>query len=138
MTRLFHYTCGHGRKGLGDMGDVKPPYLTTDPKGVADPAKDPIVWWFQHRVWFTDLTTPNRDALGLTMNFTRCDRTKWRYRLTVEPDEAGLQPWMDVRHHAARPIRDILENAPGARPRHWWVAYDRLVPVVYDRWPRDA
>lgn len=139
MTRLFHYTCGHGRKGLGDMGLVKPyTLLVKDTLTTSDLGLDPILQWLQQRVWFTDMATPNRDALGLTMNYTRCDRTKWRYRLTVPPAEAGLEAWMEARDHVPATIRDLLERSPGARPRHWWVAHNREVPVIYDRWPRDV
>lgn len=134
MTRLFHYTCQHGRKGLGEIGLVTPTSML-NPEAVADPAEDPILWWLQRRVWFTDLATPNRHALGLTQNFTRCDRTRWRYRLTVEPEDTGLVPWVDVRRDVPSSIRELLEHSPGARPRHWWVALDQTVPVTYDRRP---
>ena len=130
--RLYHYTCDHGRKGLGEVGGVTPPALQA-PGAVTDPITNPLVWWLQHRVWFTDMPTPNRDALGLTSNYTTCDRTRWRYRLTVSPAEAGLRPWVEIRHDVSGYIRDLLEHSPGARPRHWWVAYDRIVPVTYDR-----
>jgi len=137
VTRLFHYTCGHGRKGLGELGLVTPVAQLT-PEAVVDPAENAVLWWLQHRVWFTDMETPNRNALGLTQNYSRCDRTRWRYRLTVKPEETGLKPWVDVRRDVSPYIRELLEHSPGARPRHWWVAYDQTVPVVYDRRNTDA
>lgn len=123
MTRLYHYTCTHGRKALGDLGDVVPAaYL--------EPA---LAGGFLSRLaWFTDLATPDRGALGLTMNLTTCDRTRYRYRVTIKPSiAAGLRPWTDVRRLYPRDLVRDLETAP-ADPAHWWVA-DRPVPVIYER-----
>lgn len=119
---MWHYTCDHGRAALGVRGWVVPAHLwapRTDPY--------PTGQW----AWFTDLATPNRDALGLTMNLTKCDRTAYRYRVT---DEAHVVPWMHVRRHVPGALRDDLESAPGARPRHWWVSVEP-VPVVLDQRP---
>lgn len=137
MTRLFHYTCAHGRKALGDHGDVMPAVMVNP--DLAE--KFTALHILGRLAWFTDLSpapgfvTPRefREALGLTMNFTTCDRTRYRYRVTIEDGiENGLRPWTAVRHLYPAHIVAELEEAPGARPRHWWVA-DRPVPVIYER-----
>jgi hypothetical protein len=110
MTVLYHYTCEHGRAGIDGL-------LVPGPDGF---------------IWLTDMAYPNRDALGLTMNYTRCDRTRYRYRVT---DNSGAVPWTTVRRSARPAWREWIEEAPGVRPRHWWIAIDP-VPVVLD--PREA
>lgn len=113
---LFHYTCrDHGFAGIGTSGFVIPPALRHPDRDV-----DPLAW-------FTDLTRPNRDALGLTMHTTTCDRTTYRYRVT---DTAQISRWTDVRR--SHPLAALLEGVPGARPAHWFVAVDS-VPVVLDQ-----
>jgi len=118
---LWHYTCDHGRAALGESGRVIPAHRITD-RATAPTGR---------YAWFTDLGTPVREALGLTMNLTTCDRTAHRYRVT---DEASVVPWMEVRRDFPADWREGLEGIPGARPRHWWVAVGP-VPVVLDERP---
>lgn len=121
MTALWHYTCHHGWAALGNVGELVPARNLTD--------RIPPGWWPGDFVWTTDLAAPIRDALGLTMELAACDRTRHRYRVT---DPATCTPWVDVRH--VFPDAHLLENAPGARPRHWWVS-PLPVPAVYDPRP---
>lgn len=129
MTDLYHWTCGHGLDGLGLVGSVTPPSLRFE--GFAerltelDPVIGPVAGGL---AWFTDLGTPNRAALGLTMRRTMCDRTRYRYRVT---DDGDVERWVTIRRTLPTSYVAALEEAPGARPMHWWVS--RVpVPVVYE------
>lgn len=112
--RLYHFTCDHGHEQI-DRNIVPAAVLTSRASGGPGDL-----------AWFTDLTVPQRDALGLTSHILSCDRTVHRYRAT---DATDLVPWIGVRRFY--PWAEELESAPGARPRHWYVA-DVPIPVVYD------
>ena len=120
MTTFYHYTCDHGRAALGDDGTLSA--LT-----MRRPFTTPLPWWMAY-VWLTDMATPMREALGLTANFTACDRTRYRYRVV---DVSTVQPWTTVARNLSRDARDLLEASPGARPKHWYVSGDP-VPVTFD------
>ena len=102
LTRpIYHYTCGdHGRPGI-------------ERDGVIRPGLDGFAW-------FTDLDVPHREALGLTMHYTRCDRTAHRFE--VDPDDPALTPWTVARRAVPPAYRAALEASPGALLRHWFVA----------------
>ena len=103
---LWHYTCDHGREGIGAVGVVRP---TMQPiLGVS-------------LAWFTDMAAPDRAALGLTSTVIACDRTRNRYRVL---DPARCEPWWQWcrRMTVPRSRRELLEAAPGAAPAHWWVS----------------
>lgn len=116
---LYHYTCGHGFTSLGRHRAILQPASMLTHREVP---------WPGHLVWATDLTPPEREALGLTMNFTTCDRTRYRYRLL---DNGAVEPWTTFARHLPWFLRDQLEQAPGAKPRHWWVSV-ATVSVEYD------
>ena len=120
LPTLYHYTCDHGRDGIDACGYVKPGCYLSD-----QPSKMP---WPSRFAWFTDLSVPIKGALGLTSNFTTCDRTAHRYRVLAADD---IEQWTDRRRALAPEQRDWLELAPGARPRHWYVTTSR-VAVEYD------
>lgn len=126
MTRLLHYTCRHGRTGIGERGWVIPVALRNT--GLDLTGLPEMLTCYG---WFTDLTTPNRDALGLTRTTIRCDRTRYRYRVTCLDDEHGLLPWTEARRDWPRHLVLALEISYGARPRHWWVS-PQPVPVVLE------
>lgn len=117
MTTFYHYTCDHGRAALGECGTLQP----------FGGRRRFIAPWPARYVWVTDLDTPVRDALGLTSSFLMCDRTRFRYRV-LEP--STVQPWADLAGQAGV-WRAALEEAPGARPKHWYFSVEP-VPVVYD------
>lgn len=125
---LWHYTCDHGRDGIGDFGVLRSTVdLSTKAAAVAkrDPRLRELLSW----VWLTDLDTPMRDALGLTSYLSECDRTAHRYQ--VLDGRAGIVRWTEARRYFAGELRDELEGAPGAMPRHWFVAPSGVVRVVY-------
>jgi hypothetical protein len=120
---LYHYTCDHGRRLLGDNGKLLTPLdLGADPEGLL-PRERPLLGL----IWLTDLDHPNAAALGLTKRRLICDRTVHRYRVTG----GGPVRWLTVRRGFSDWFRDGLESAAGALPAHWWVS-QTPVPVVYD------
>lgn len=103
-ARLYHYTCGHGARGIRLAGQIKP----TTIYGTARKA-----------VWLTDLDAPYREALGLTSHSLNCDRTAYRFIIDAP---LGAIHWIDARRHLPRATVEALESAPGAMPMHWWLA----------------
>ncbi len=112
---LYHYTCDHGREGLGDTGHVR-----VNPESI---------WGY---AWFTDLEVPYREGLGLTSGILTCDRTAHRFRVTCADD---IRPWVEVRREWLKQplgwgVLLYLESCD-AMPMHWWVSTTE-VPVEYD------
>ncbi len=122
---FWHYTCTHAHAKIGVTGTLTPLRdLVSDEAFAGWPA------WRKRTldiVWLTNLDQPWREALGLTSKTLGCDRTAHRYRVI------GYSPmrYTAVRRDLPKLLRDGLENAPGAMPVHWWLAYTP-VPVVYD------
>lgn len=108
---LWHYTCAHHVSGILTDGVVKP----MAPQG------------FPSLAWFTDLSVPHRDALGLTSTMLACDRTAHRFRVSARAD---VLPYVRIRRDLPARWREALETAEGAMPMHWWVS-PVPVPVVY-------
>ncbi|MGH3535438.1 MAG: hypothetical protein ACRDQG_12130 [Pseudonocardiaceae bacterium] len=103
---LYHYTCReHGADGISRLGLVRP-------------NRHPLLG--ASLVWLTDLPTPDRRALGLTMGWITCDRTQ--VRIEVDPTRTPVLRWglWAHQHKVSRLLRDLLEE--GASPGHWWVA----------------
>lgn len=106
---FWHFTCGHGRRGIGLHGLIKPNPAT----GLS---------------WFTDLRTPRRIELGITSHLIDCDRLRYRYRV-LEPSK--LQPWRDV---ITDPDMVAALTADGlTRPDHWWVATEPVLAQLVTR-----
>jgi hypothetical protein len=116
MVDLWHFTCDHGRAGLGDAGELVPAVKI-------DPAL--FVWWPSCYVWLSTLDAPDRAALGLTSAFLACDRSKYRYRVT---DSSMCYRWQFARGRHLDNVTALLES--DANPALWWVATDP-VPVEY-------
>jgi hypothetical protein len=110
---LYHFTCSHGFRALGRRGILLPAAQLT-PKRLPP---------WGSLVWLTDMAVPMREALGLSMVWSACDRAAYRYRVT---DPSNVRPWYLV----APWWREALERSPGARPMHWFVSADP-VPVEY-------
>ncbi len=105
MTRLYHYTCDHGNKGIQEDGVLRGnahPWM---------PAAGPILW-------LTDMEAPTAEALGLTKRVIACDRTT--HRFVVDTDRAVHWP-RAARRLCTPSVRRELDFAPGALPMHWWV-----------------
>jgi hypothetical protein len=125
---LWHYTCYHGRRGIGKEGVL----LSIAARFGGVPGVPAEVRRNLELIWLTNLDVPHADALGLTRRVIRCDRTRYRYRVT---DPAAAAPWMDVRADYPPEFVTTLEGVAGVMPRHWWVA-TQPVPVRYA--PREA
>jgi hypothetical protein len=123
---LYHYTCDHGRKALGESGTLTG-LAVHSPNTVAKLRPLMPDYW-PHVVWATDLDTPIPAVLGLTSSMLQCDRTRYRYRVT---DETALRRWIGSpeRRRTRLDLLDDLERY--GLPAHWWVATDP-VPVELD------
>jgi hypothetical protein len=118
IPRLFHYTC-----------DDAAPLIDRDL--LLRPNEHPVLPGIP-LVWLTDLDTPHRAGLGLTMGaLITCDRTRHRYEV-ADPD--GCLPWTALARLLPRHVRDAFEESPGAMPAHWWVC-PSPVPVLPARVP---
>lgn len=123
LPTLWHYTCDHGRQGLGPAGTLLALAQLEPERSLQAP------YDLARLVWLTDLDTCWPEALGLTSRSISCDRTLYRYRAT---DQAGVTWWPRMRRQVDPYVRQALESAPGARPMHWYTALGGTVPVVYD------
>lgn len=103
MTQYRHWTCEHGAKGITKDGFVKPhmhPFI-----GRA------VSWW-------SDLEVCDRFGLGLTMNYTTCDRTE--YVFVAEPEQE-IVPWVKwARGRVTSQVRWEMQQI--GYPLHWFVA----------------
>lgn len=120
LPTLYHYTCDHGHKGIGTEGYARP--LAR----LAGGELPETARW----LWLTDMATPDRDALGLTSQVLACDRLAHRYRVTRPVD---VHPWVKVRRLVSPIVREALESAPGARPKHWYVSRQPQSVVLDER-----
>lgn len=112
VPTLYHYTCADGAALI-------------DAELVLRPNEHPMLPDVP-LVWLTDLDSPVRGALGLTMGARiTCDRTRHRYTV-ADPD--GCIPWVALARLLPRHVRDAFE-APPAMPMHWWVSA-QPVPVL--------
>jgi len=105
---LYHYTCHHGRRGIGFSGFIVP---------------TPSLWGLP-LVWLTDMRPPGREALGLTSHMLDCDRLAYCYKVDAP---LGVEPWLESRARADAPLLSVLmlEQAPGVDPRRWFVSTAR-------------
>lgn len=115
MTQLYHYTCEHGRDGLGDEGTLLP---LAQQKPARAEGMPPALQEVSQLIWLTDLEFPLRLALGLTSAFLRCDRIQYRYRVL----EGEAVPWAQAREGLDAQLAAGLESGYGVKPEHWWVA----------------
>lgn len=118
---LYHYTCEHAHGEISKSGLLLPLRELVGPRRADQMPLSGLIW-------LTDLSVPMRDALGLTMQMVGCDRSAYRYRVT---DDRGVVPWLYVRRDYPLAWSSWLEQTPGARPAHWYVAAGP-VPVVFD------
>lgn len=124
MTAFWHYTCDHGRTGIGDFGVLRPPAAQKPSLRVT--ALDDDERLMNDLIWCTDLPEADIEALGLTSEILSCERWTYRYLVT---NPRALVPFADVQHQFTPDTQvGLLEG--GARPEHWWVSW-RPLAVVY-------
>lgn len=118
--RLYHFTCAdHGRAGIGTSGFIKP--------------NRHVLLSIPPVVWLTDLPTiEDRDGVGLTMSLTACDRTEYRYRVSIGSAFVGVYHWPEFADAMLRPedgrAREDMERY--GKPEHWWVSTRPLWAVL--------
>lgn len=103
-TALWHFTCGHSYKSIGD-------------EGLLYPHPHPLMPELGSLIWLTDDAEPDRDDVGLTMGFITCDRMEYRYAVRSAP---SCKPWSSVRDALDTDVLTDLESF-GA-PETWWVS----------------
>lgn len=108
---LYHWTCSHGRAGIGFHGEIRPwPQITLVKYAL---------------IWLTDLTDFHPQDLGLQSTIITCDRTEYCYEID-RPATAPIFSWRDwcSMVHLDRTVRSELEF--GRRHAHWWVGTQPL------------
>lgn len=104
---LWHYTCGHRAGQINASG-----FLLPNPQPVLGG---------RSLIWATDLEAAFDEPLGLTSVMLECERTAYRYAV-LEPSAFVWWPTYAREQRLTWEQRAALEGAPGALPRHWWVA----------------
>lgn len=102
---LWHFTCEHGRRGIGKRGLLVAP--------IGNP-----LFGGARIIWLTTEAEPDRERTGLTMHTTRCDRMTYRYRV-LQPERCTpwlACPWREI----ARP-RVVADLESFGDPEHWYV-----------------
>ena len=104
-ARLFHFTCDHGRAGIGVRGEIVPLI------------EHPILHCKVS--WFTTLGRPDRESTGLSMHYTACDRMAYRYIIT---ETENCRPWIGSPERDAAKHQDIIDLELYGDPEHWYIA----------------
>lgn len=101
--RLWHWTCDHGRHGIGIDGQIDP-----------GPA--------YCLVWLTSDKKATREDLGLTSTILDCDRMSFLY----EVDTENAEPWIgsDARDRMDAGLVADLEC--GRRAECWWISLEAV------------
>lgn len=118
MIDLFHYTCDHGRRGLGDLGFTKP--------NLHPAIGVPLTW-------FTTADTPDPMALGLTRDMLECDRTAFRYLVVATEPRDKIEPWLGSMAQARTSPFTQAELHRHGEPGTWWIAKVPVLVVREDR-----
>ena len=115
--QLYHYTCCHGRKAMGNHALLIPNY-------------QPIIG--QRLTWATDLAVPDAEALGLTAYYLQCDRTEVRY-LCTEPGDWHYWPDYLAAQHLD-PLAVSYLTGPPLQPKRWWVCAGYTPVTLYPQY----
>ena len=102
--KLYHFTCDHGREGIGARGELTPqgdhPFLGC------------------RVIWLTSDPWPDRDAAGLTSDLVRCDRMEFRY---VVSDLDRCRPWIGSPEREGTDPDVVADLERYGRPETWWL-----------------
>jgi hypothetical protein len=112
---LYHFTCDHGRQGIGKRGRLQPHI-------------NPLLGC--KVVWLTTQALPSREQTGLTSRYLTCDRMQFRY-VVSGIGVAACEPWLtsSVRKAAGAVVEDLESFGD---PENWWIAR-RPVTARLDR-----
>jgi hypothetical protein len=117
---LWHFTCEHGREGIGEAGNVWP-------MAMFDPdAAERLPWWFEPMggiSWWTDQGDGQGSVVTSRATSSGCERWLYRYRALDSERAIPYGRWARVLEPR---VRFILEHAPGALPGTWWVAENSM------------
>lgn len=123
---LYHYTCEHGMLAivadtladsrqvdldLRDGGSMPGPWLRPTPQ-LCLPGRPELLWC-------TPEFDPDPEALGLTSNMLRCDRTQYRWWLAIDNP---AEPWLEWLSRQSREVRRAARRLLPGSPRLWWVS----------------
>lgn len=113
MPDLYHFTCDHGRVGIARTG-------------VLLPNVHPFMPYLGPLLWLTDFAEPpTRESVGLTSNWTSCDRLAYRYIVRCK----AAVPWFRIRTRVKGDVVATLESF--GQPEHWWVVRRPLIPSEF-------
>lgn len=122
---FYHYTCDHGRDGIGDYGVIHPIgalFPVMPAAGLTDDER-----LMRALLWATDLPEPDIEGLGLTSEILSCKRWIYRYRIT---NPMPLMRFSDMQYRfSPEAQKGLLEGA--VKPEHWFVSW-RPLPAIYD------
>jgi len=107
--KLYHFTCDHGRAGIGKRGTIKPVAL------LSPNARRSIDNW----VWMTSDPNADRDALGLTSVTLPCDRMEFMYEVRRPLDAV---PWLESKARADMSPVEVGMLESHGRPECWYVS----------------
>jgi hypothetical protein len=113
-TPLYHFTCDHGHDALGACGMLESP--------VTHPFLGCRV------IWLTSEALPDRETTGLGMNYTTCDRMKYRY-IVLEPEKCHR--WLGSVERFNAPVDAVADLECYGDPEHWWIT-DRPTKALLD------
>lgn len=122
---FYHYTCDHGREGIGDYGVVRS--IGDQRPEVWSGARAEDVRLMYALIWVTDLPEPDILGLGLTSSILSCERWRHRYRIT---NDRPVWKFTDIQYRFS-PARQMDLLSGDAQPEHWFVSW-RPLPAVYD------
>jgi hypothetical protein len=121
---FYHYTCDHGRAGIGEKGVLRPMHQLVP--GVLETAESEDERLMFSLIWVTDLPDPDIDGLGLTKKMLSCERWKHRYRIA---NPLPLMRFTDMQYRFT-PQAQMGLTKGDAKPDHWFVSWVPL-PAVY-------
>lgn len=116
---LYHYSCVHGADGImRDGGFIKP-----HPQPFLNGAKV---------AWFTTLADPDRVGLGLTSQYLKCDRSRYRFIVADHPTFVlRIRPFQEwIRTVDVDPVVMSALTFPGTRPATWYVATEPIKAML--------
>lgn len=115
---LYHFTCDHGAQGIRERGMVLPVAMVVQDASALDQVPATMRWATNYS-WWTNISEPEYNWLGLQSVHLFCDRMANCFRAKVAPGYA--QWWPVVLRELRLDYARMLSLTPGARPATWWV-----------------
>jgi hypothetical protein len=115
-TALYHFTCRHSKSDIGTFNCLLIPQI-----------RHPLLGC--KVTWLTTEASPDRLAMGLTLDRINCDRMEYRYVVT---DLTQCRPWIGSPERDAAAPRTVADLESLGDVEHWWIA-DQPVRARFDR-----